>query len=174
MDTLEEERPMCSEFKVLRDMCSPSFLNIFFTDMYSDKISQRQKIDVPSPSLPRHRQLRLIASVLATLQNEYSTTMSEPTSSPVRGRGSLPAGIDQLPSLQQIGSTAPVFYQQRDGPHKNSNFGPPTSPSTGRDQLGTYHNTVYPSKRRKPEDPQSPFRENRDKKMPFKIFMCRN
>ncbi|QSS66925.1 hypothetical protein I7I51_03137 [Histoplasma capsulatum] len=42
---------------------------------------------------------------------------------------------------------------------KNSNFGPPTSPSTGRDQLATYHNTGYPSKRRKPEDPQSPFRD---------------
>ncbi|OJD16112.1 hypothetical protein AJ78_03692 [Emergomyces pasteurianus Ep9510] len=42
---------------------------------------------------------------------------------------------------------------------KNSNFGPPTIPSTGRDQLATYHNTGYPSKRRKPEDPQSPFRD---------------
>ncbi|OJD21157.1 hypothetical protein ACJ73_07509 [Blastomyces percursus] len=52
--------------------------------------------------------------------------------------------------------------QVRDGPHKDSNFGPSTSPSTGRDQLGTYHSTVYPSKRRKPEDPQSPFRENRE------------
>ncbi|EQL30324.1 hypothetical protein BDDG_13489 [Blastomyces dermatitidis ATCC 18188] len=42
---------------------------------------------------------------------------------------------------------------------KNSNFGLLASPSTGRDQLGTYHNTVYPSKRRKPEDPQSLFRD---------------
>ncbi|KMP10229.1 hypothetical protein CIRG_09910 [Coccidioides immitis RMSCC 2394] len=98
MDTLDKERPMCREFKILRD-----------------KISQRQEINLPSTSLSQHRP---IASVLTT-QNEYSPTMKR----------------------------------------KNSNFGPPTSPSTARDQLGTYHNTVYPSKRRKPEDPQSPFRD---------------
>ncbi|KAL2376297.1 hypothetical protein RJ035_008024 [Blastomyces gilchristii] len=32
MDTLKEERPMCSEFKILHGMCSPSFPNIFFTN----------------------------------------------------------------------------------------------------------------------------------------------
>ncbi|OJD09778.1 hypothetical protein AJ78_08934 [Emergomyces pasteurianus Ep9510] len=52
--------------------------------------------------------------------------------------------------------------QVYDGPHKISNFGPPTTLSTGRDQLGAYYRTVYSSKRRKPEDPQSPFRENRE------------
>ncbi|OJD11693.1 hypothetical protein AJ78_07592 [Emergomyces pasteurianus Ep9510] len=90
MNTLEEERPMCSEFKILRDMTN-----------------------------------------------------------------------------QWIG-------QVRDDSHKNSNFEPLTSPSTGRDQLDTYHSTVYSLKRCKPEDLQSSFQKNRDKKMPFKIFMYQN
>ncbi|KAI1919983.1 hypothetical protein LOZ65_004262 [Ophidiomyces ophidiicola] len=133
MDELEEERPMCEEFRVLRN-----------------KLSQRQarlpqRNDQPSAPSPVYTQLRPITSgATRALQIQYPST--------------------RLPSLQQIGSTAPVFYQRqvRESPYSNFNFGQPTSPNSGRDQPGTYHSTANPSHKRKLEDPQLGFRENRE------------